>query len=183
MFQPLHGKDTNLWVAGIIVLALLIVGFVRTVFHRYFESVFKAIINFRLLRELYEEQDPGLTISAFALNINFLLTITLFIYLILQYTGFLVDSEGIVIYGVILAITLSLYILRYASLKALYFLFPHLEEINFYNFHFFLVHKVIGIAIIPFLLLLAFSGDIAELVGIYGIAGIASVLVLLHLAK
>ena len=181
--QPINEIDPNLWIAGIIVLALLIVGLVRVMSNRYFESLFKAIINYRLLRELYEEEDAGLTISAFALNSNFLLTTSLFVYLIVQYTGLAAVAKGIVTYAIILVITLCLYLVRYVSLKMLYFLFPHLEEINFYNFHFFLVHKAIGIAIIPFLLLLAFAGNIAAEVGIYGIAGIASLLLLLHLGR
>lgn len=183
MLQPVREPETKLWIAGVLLIALLIVGFVRVAFQRYVRSLFGAVFSMKLTEQLYDEQDQMLPFSAFALNINFLLTIGLLIFLILQQLPILPEPKGIRGYAVVLGIVSGLYFLRYLSMKALYFLFPHLEEVNFYNFHFFLLHKVAGIVMIPFLFLLTFSGEPIATIAIYGIVVIALFLLLLNYTR
>ena len=183
LLQPMVERDSKLWIAGILLLSLIIIGFVRVMFQRYVRTLFKALFNLKLASQLYEEQEMTMPFSAFALNINFLITVSLFIFLLLQQFSLTPVPNAIKGFGIVLGIVSGLYLLRYLSLKVLYALFPHLEEVNFYNFHFFLLNKVAGIAVLPFLFLMSFSGDLPEMISLYTVSGILALLLLLNYAR
>ncbi|PSR02520.1 MAG: hypothetical protein BRD50_07225 [Bacteroidetes bacterium SW_11_45_7] len=183
LIQQLKEKDSNLWIAGVLVIALLIIGFVRTVFQRYFRSLFQAIVNMKQAKQIYEEQVSGLSFSAFVLNINFLLTMSLFLHLIVQELMIPFPFDRLKGYALIFGIAMGLYLVRYISLKGLYFLFPQLQEADFYNFHFFLVNKIAGIVLIPFLFLIAFSGSLPALIAFYGSGALLAILLFVHFGR
>ncbi len=183
LLQQVREKDADLWMAGILVIALSIIGFVRTIFQRYFRSLFQAVVNMKQAKQIYEEQVSALSFSAFVLNINFLLTISLFLYLFVQELMFPFPFEQLKGYGLMLGIAIVLYFVRYVSLKGLYFLFPQLEEVDFYNFHFFLVNKIAGIVLIPFLFIIAFSGSLAASIAFYSSAGLLAILLVVHFGR
>lgn len=181
LLQPLQKRDNRLWIACVLIGALMIIGFVRVTFTRYLRTLLQSALTLKLARQLYEEQELTMPFSAFALNINFLLTISLLSYLLLKdYTSFSLPFSPFVNYAVILGIVTALYLLRYLSLKVFYFLFPHVEEVNFYNFHFFLLNKIAGLAVVPFLFLFSFSGEFAIEIAKYSLFIIGIVLGLTH---
>ena len=56
-----------------------------------------------------------------------------------------------------IAIVAGLYMLKYATLKFVSFLFSFRDEIDDYNFNFFIVYKLLGLCLIPVNLLIAYS--------------------------
>lgn len=183
LIQQVIDRKSHLWMAGILIVALLIVGFVRTIFQRYFRSLFQAVLSMKQAKQLYEEQGAAMPFSAFLLNINFLLTVSLLIYLFLQDMNIAFPFQQFKGYALIVSISVVLYFFRYVSLKALYFLFPQLVEVDFYNFHFFLVNKIGGVVLIPFLFLVAFSSNMPASIAFYSSGGLLAILLIIHFGR
>lgn len=106
-------------------------------------------------------------------NLFFIISAGVYAYLILQYYGLVsgFDSRMLIISSVLLVS--FIFIGKYAILKFTGWLTGYKEATNTYIFVIFLINKIIGVFLVPFIVIIAFSGavaaEIAALVSIMSI--------------
>ncbi len=149
-----------------ITIALLIYfALVRNGFSRYVKDLFGLFFRTSVKQRQIKEQLMQAPLPSLLLNILFFLSGGLFINLILQYlelsTGF--NFWLLLLYCVVgLALV---YIVKFITLKVCGWLFRLSDATDIYTFIVFTANKIIGIALLPFLILLSFSEGVVQQAG------------------
>ncbi|MEO6548415.1 MAG: DUF4271 domain-containing protein [Ferruginibacter sp.] len=143
----------------IIGLATLL-GVFRYLYTRYFNNLFRVFFNASLRQNQLTDQLLQAKLPSLLFNILFVFTGGIYIYLLLKYYHW-VNFEGF--WKVLLASTLSLgciYLIKFISLKFTGWLTGFEKITNTYVFIIFLINKILGILLIPFAIVIAFSNNI-----------------------
>ncbi len=163
--QPLRTAKSPAWHFYIILLATLLLTYIRINFFKEFNDLIQGLFNMTFAQQIQREQELSLPLSALLLNILFALSLSFYLYLIGSY--FPLRFSGFTLFMFILASVSLLSVLRYFFLKVAASVFPFRQELNFYNFNIFLVNKIMGIVLIPFLIILSFAPAGMMKLGIY----------------
>ena len=150
-------KDTIFYV---IVGMLLLLAFFRFFFPRYFTNLFRVFFNTSLRQSQLTDQLLQAKFPSLLLNIFFVISGGLFIYFLLQYYHWANDQNRWKMIGSCIGVLGLIYFLKYCILKFTGWVTGYKEETNTYIFIFFLINKIIGIFLVPFIILMAFA-DIA----------------------
>ena len=159
MARPHTFKDRT---ADFLVVAILIalLGIFRITNPSYFRNLFRAFRNPTLSTRQLREQLRQNSAATLVMDIFFCISLGLYLFFLLQYThrqgplgGY---PPGIIMLGCVL-LFIVVYLVRFLFLKFTGWVF-HIPEItDNYTFNVFLINKILGIAIIPFTIILAFG--------------------------
>ena len=151
--KPIESKDELFYLlAGIVLFA----GIVKALFPKYFNSIFQLFFQTSFRQKQTRDQLLQNNLASFLFNILFVICGGVYIGLIAHRYFF----QGIFIWWLILygaAVLGGVYFLKYIFLLFSGWIFNVREAANTYIFIVFLLNKIIGIVLIPFLLILAFS--------------------------
>ena len=133
---------------------------VRLVFGKYLSNLFTVFFRVSLKQKQIREQLMQSPLPSLLLNLFFVISGGVFVALLLRYYHYLrlVDIWHVMAYT-ILAIAV-MYILKFIILKLMGWIFYVSEATDTYIFAIFLVNKILGILLLPFVVLLAFSGPV-----------------------
>ncbi|MBX3252936.1 MAG: DUF4271 domain-containing protein [Chitinophagaceae bacterium] len=131
-------------------------GILRIGFPKYFQDVFVLFWRsaFRQKQIRDQLQQAGMTTLLF--NIFFVCSAAVFLYLLVYYINGTVSEPWLLFLICFVGIAV-LYICKYFILKLAGWMFGQEEITNGYIFIVFLINKVMGVLLIPFILILAFS--------------------------
>jgi hypothetical protein len=156
---------------------LLILGFVRTVFPRYFNNLFVLFLQTSLRQKQTKDQLLQDNLGSLFVNLLFLITTSIYAALVAQEKEWLTDPFWHIAFfsaGVLLAVYLGKFLfLRFAG-----WVFNAREASGQYTFTVFLVNKVLGVILIPFLFLMAFSSPSIQTVAFTVSLGLIAILLL-----
>ena len=136
----------------------LLVAFVRLVFPKYFNGLFLMLFQTSFRQKQTKEQMAQDHLPSLLLNIVFIISGGIYFEFILMRYG--LDQFSfwwLLLYST--SILSIIYVGKYIFLLFSGWIFNEKMAANTYIFVVFLVNKVIGIALIPFLLIIAFSSD------------------------
>ena len=140
------------------MMALLIFfALIRNGFSRYIKDLFKIFFRTTVNQRQIKEQLLQSPLPSLLLNIFFLLSVGMFVTLVMQYFKL---GQGYNFWMLFLYAVLGLagiYGVKYLSLKLLGWILQVSDSTDNYIFIVFATNKVMGIAILPFLVALAFS--------------------------
>lgn len=151
------------WLFIVLVLQLVLIAYLRISFSKYFEDLFNGFANISIAQQLAREQELSLPISSVLLNLNFVLSISIYGYLLVNHYDLTTSPDqltGTHQLQFFLLITLCiaiLYLSKYLTLKLVGAIFPVGEEMDDYSFNFFMILKIAGLVLIPFNYLVAYS--------------------------
>jgi hypothetical protein len=148
------GKEFLFYAIGILLLAL---GIFKTFYRSYFNNLFRVFFNTSLRQTQLADQLLQAKLPSFILNIFF--TISAGIYIWLLFTHFhppRLVSNRLLLPFCILSVAL-LYFIKYCLLKFMGWISDVRQATDNYIFVIFLVNKITGIILVPFIILLAFS--------------------------
>ena len=135
---------------------LLFLGFIRLVFSRYFKNVFKLFFQPSFRQKQTREQLPQNNLPSLLLNLFFVLSGGTYVSLLLQYYHLLQPG----FWRLLLYTTASLfviYLFRFILVKFAGWVFDVKGATEAYTFAVYLINKILGVILIPFTLLIAFS--------------------------
>jgi len=162
----------------LIVAILLLYGFINTIYPQYFPKLFSQFnqSTIRMLQNRDQLLQNGF--ASLTLNICFILSFSLMASLLIFNKHLLPISfwQG---YLYIALFFTTLYLGKYIFLEIAGAIFNTKELVKSYVFVVFMVNKVLGFLLVPFVLILAFARPMYYTVAIYGAAGV-SVLLLLY---
>lgn len=135
----------------------LILGFFRFFYTRYFNNLFRVFFNASLRQSQLTDQLLQAKLPSLFFNILFILSGGVYIYLILRYINWIPFEN---FWEVLFYATCSLgiiYLVKYITLKFTGWLTGYKEITNTYVFVIFLINKILGILLVPFIIIIAFS--------------------------
>ncbi len=163
----------------LILMLIFLFGFVNNVFPQYFSKLFKQFSQSSLRMIQYREQLLQNSLGSLIINICFILSFSLMSTLLIFNRHLLALSFWEGFFYISLFFTF-LYIGKYISLQIAGYVFNSKELVNTYIFVVFMINKVLGVLLVPFILVLAFAKPIFHP---YAIGGAALITVLLILYR
>lgn len=142
-----------------LVLLLLLFGLIRQAFPKYFYDLLQVFFRSTMKQKQLREQLLQSVIPSILLNGYFALSAGLYISFLLDHFNFPVDDNFWLQYLYCVLGLTCIYLGKFIALKITGWLFNVKEAAESYIFIVFIVNKMLGIFLIPFLILLAFTGE------------------------
>ncbi|MEO7960190.1 MAG: DUF4271 domain-containing protein [Ginsengibacter sp.] len=136
---------------------VLILGILKTTYRAYFNNLFRVFFNTSLRQTQLTDQLVQAKLPSFILNIFFAITGGIYVWLL--FTHYHPDSllSGKAMLLICIAAVGALYFLKFCILKFIGWLSTMQQVINSYIFIIFLINKIAGIILVPFIILIAFG--------------------------
>ncbi len=151
-----HRQDTKddlfYLMAGIVFL----LAFIRAAFPKYFRNLFVVFFQTTLRQKQTREQLLQDNLASLLINLLYFISVGLYVSLLIQYRHWSTGSFWLLALGCAL-ILLLVYLGKYLFLLFAGWVFNTKEAAGAYTFIVFMVNKVMGVILIPFLLILAFA--------------------------
>jgi hypothetical protein len=169
-FKSFKGKETLFYV---LIAFLLVFSLLRQAFPKYFSDLVRLLFRTTLKQKQIREQLMQNPLPSFLLNVFFVLSAGLYIDLLLNYYNEApIENFWLLFLYCSLALAL-VYSTKYIGLNLTGWLFNIKGATDVYLFIVFLINKVIGIFLLPFLVLLPFvGGDVARVILVISWCGI-----------
>lgn len=140
------------------LLGLLIaLAFLKVFFTRYFNSLFQVFFNTSLRQSQLTDQLLQAKQASLFFNLLFTLTAGAFIYQLLKHFNWQNDRDTLFLISICALLVALIYIVKYITLKTTGWLTGYADPADTYLFIIFLVNKILGIILIPFIVVMAFS--------------------------
>ena len=162
----------------LIVGILFLYGLINNLFPQYYPKLFSQFSQSSLRMLQNREQLVQNTVASMASNVNFILCFSLMSTLLI-FNRHLLPITFWEAYLYVSMFFLLLYLGKYICLQIVGFIFNVNDLISTYIFVVFLINKVLGILLIPFILILAFSSPFYYTIAIVG-AAILTLLLFLY---
>lgn len=153
--RPASGKETLFYLLSAFVLLL---AFVKTVYNRYFNNMFTVAFSASLKQKQLREQLMQAPLPSLFLNFLFVLVLGVYISFLIQKPvgGNFTNSYWLqVLYCIV--VVAGIYLVKFVAITFSGWVFNIKDATNVYLFIVFLVNKLIGIFLLPFLIVMAFA--------------------------
>lgn len=150
-----NSKDSLFY---LLVAILFYFALVRIFFEKYFNNLMTLFFRVSLRQQQIREQVLQTPLPSLLLNILFVISGGLFACYLLHYSRF---GEGVrfwILYLYCMATIATIYLVKFVVLKFIGWVFSISRATDIYIFVVFLVNKMLGIFLLPFLILITFSG-------------------------
>ncbi len=135
-------------------------GLIRLFFWKYLNTLFALFFRASMRQPQMREQALQTPLPSLLLNILFILTSGLYACFFIRYYHFAGQTEFWILYVYCILAMVVIYLTKYSLLKICGWVFNITKGADNYIFIVFLVNKILGIAFLPFVILIAFSGPI-----------------------
>ena len=139
--------------AGIILLF----GFFKVFYATYFNNIFRVFFNTSLRQNQLTDLLLQAKLPSLIFNLFFILTGGLYLWLLLNYYHFISEENNKKALAFCVFAIAFIYVIKFCVLKFVGWLTGTIESVDTYIFVIFLVNKITGIILIPFVILLAFA--------------------------
>jgi hypothetical protein len=131
----------------------------RQIFPKYFNDLFRLFFRTTIKQLQVREQLMQTPLPSLLLNIFFVVSAGLYISFLLQHTRLKpIDNFWLMSFYCMLGLSI-IYFIKFLGLKLSGWLFNIREAADSYVFIVFVINKMIGLLLLPFLIMLAFSQD------------------------
>jgi Domain of unknown function (DUF4271) len=139
---------------------VFLMGLIKAFFARYFTNLFKVFFNtsFRqsqLADQLLQAKLPSLFFNAF-----FIISGGVYIYFLLLQYKFITDIHQWTILASCISVLGLVYLAKFSTLKFTGWVTGYREVTDAYVFVIFLICKIIGVLLVPFIILMAFTDEV-----------------------
>ena len=151
------------WLIYLMAGVLLVLSIIRLSYRKYFSDLFRAFLNPTLSQRQLKDQLSQSPFPNFLLNIFFAIALGLYFYLVLYRQQVFPQAEPwLLIPGLVLMVSV-VYGFKYVMLRFCGWLFGNSELADAYIFILYLINKILGVLLVPFLVIIAFcSPEIAR---------------------
>jgi len=153
-FRKEKNEDVVFYVITGIVLLL---AFFRFFYNRYVINLFRVFFNTSLRQSQLTDQLLQAKLPSLLFNIFFVISAGMYVYALLLQYQLITEKDRWVMIGASTALIGVIYLLKYSTLKFTGWVTGLREATNTYVFVIFLINKIIGIFLVPFIIILTFS--------------------------
>lgn len=135
-----------------------ILGILRLIFSKYFQDLFRLVFrNTSFRQKQLREQMLQTPLASLLMNLFFVLVGGVYISFMLQYYERVIPGRFWTLTGMCTAAVALLYLLKFIVLKVTGWVFAVSDTMDAYSFIVFLVNKLLGLFLLPFIVLIAFA--------------------------
>lgn len=148
------GKEFLFYLLAIVILSLAIFKFIYT---KYFNNIFRLFFNSSLRQNQLADLLLQAKLPSLIFNIFFIIITGLYAWLLLEYYHQLKESNNYILIALSILFVGIIYSGKFLTLKLIGWISGMQAAADQYIFVIFLINKIMGILLIPFVVLLAFS--------------------------
>lgn len=141
----------------ILASLFLLLGLLRTIYSRYFTTIFRVFFNTSLRQSQLTDQLEQAALPSLLYNIFFVLSMGLYVYILYEHNNTVHDGVNWGYLGFAIMVVTICYLVKYMSLILIGWIINHQPEAKIYIFSIFLLNKIIGMLLLPFSMLIVFS--------------------------
>lgn len=154
-FEPVRHEKQQSWLFYLFLGLLFFIAFIRISYAKEFAELFAVFKPISINQQLFRDTLTGLKIASVWLNINFVVVVSIYVFLLSRYFHL---YDGSTQFLLLIAVTVTVLLsIRYSLLKMAASLFPFKKEISFYHFNELQINRLTGLLILPFVTFMAFS--------------------------
>ncbi len=157
----------------LITALVLLLAFLKFFYSRYFKNLFRIFFNTSLRQNQITDQLLQAKLPSFLFNIFFVISGGIYAYLLLSHYRLLNTGNRWIVVFASIGLMGTLYFIKYCILKFTGWITGLKEAVDTYVFVIFLINKIMGIFLVPFIVIFAFSDtpivNTAVLVSLIGI--------------
>jgi len=142
-----------------LIFLLILFGLLRRAFAKYFYDLFRVFFKTTLKQRQTQDQLLQSSLASVFMNSFFVLSAGLYANFLLQYFQLVISDNFWLQYAYCAGALATIYLVKYVGLKITGWLFNVSNATDSYIFIVFIINKMLGIFLLPFLLLLAFADD------------------------
>ena len=142
-----------------LIFLLILFGLLRRAFAKYFYDLFRVFFKTTLKQRQTQEQLLQSSLASVFMNSFFVLSTGLYVNFLLQYFQLVISDNFWLQYIYCAGALATIYLVKYIGLKITGWLFNVSNTTDSYIFIVFIINKMLGIFLLPFLLLLAFAAE------------------------
>jgi len=146
----------------IVLVLVLFFAFLRFLYERYFNNMFRVFFNTSLRQSQLTDQLLQAKQVSLLFNILFVLTGGLYIYFLLTHFNWLPGDRPVMGIGICTLSLALLYFFKYCGLRFTGWITGYNAAAGTYLFIIFLINKILGVLLIPFVIVVAFGKDILK---------------------
>ena len=155
-FKKVPDKDSIFYlIAGIVLL----LAFFKYLYSRYFTNLIRVFFNTSLRQSQLTDQLLQAKLPSLLYNLFFIISGGIFICLLLAYFHWSGNQNYWIIMVSCIGVLGLIYLLKFSLLKFTGWITGYREQTDAYIFIFFLMNKMIGIFLVPFIFFMAFAGQ------------------------
>jgi Domain of unknown function (DUF4271) len=145
------------------LLALvLFFAFLRFLYERYFNNMFRVFFNTSLRQSQLTDQLLQAKQVSLLFNILFILTGGLYIYFLLAHFKWLPANRPVMTIGICTVSLALLYFFKYCALRFTGWITGYNAAVSTYLFIIFLINKILGVLLLPFVIVVAFGKEVLQ---------------------
>ena len=143
----------------IIASLFLLLGLLRTLFSRYFTTMFRVFFNTSLRQNQLTDQLEQATVPSLLFNVFFTISMGLYLYFLYEHFNYNGQQTNWSYVSFCVVAVAVCYAVKYVTILFIGWLTGHQSEAKIYIFSVFLLNKIMGMALLPFTILIAFNSS------------------------
>lgn len=143
----------------LILLLVLLLALLRFFYSRYFNTLFRVFFNTSLRQSQLTDQLLQAKLPSLLFNIFFVASTGSYVYFLLQHYGIINRQQQWSFWWLSILAIAVIYFTKYTTLKFTGWVTGYTETTGTYVFIIFLISKIIGVVLLPFTILMAFSNS------------------------
>ncbi len=147
------GKEFTFYLISSIILLF---GFFKVFYSKYFNNIFRVFLNTSLRQNQLTDILMQSKLPSLIFNIFFAFISGLYIWLLLDYFKLITKASNTLLIFCVLAVGI-IYIIKFCVIKFIGWVTDMSDAADTYVFVMFLINKIIGVLLIPFVILIAFA--------------------------
>ncbi len=136
---------------------VLLLAFLKYFYNRYFTNLFRVFFNTSLRQSQLTDQLLQAKLPSLLFNLFFVISGGLYVYMLLSHYQMIPEENKIVLFLSSVAILGLIYLVKFCTLKFTGWITGLTDVTNTYVFIVFLINKIIGIFLVPFIVILSFA--------------------------
>lgn len=157
--EEIHRPNSKDSLFYLIVAILFFFASIRISFEKYFQNLLTLFFRVSLRQQQIREQVLQTPLPSLLLNILFVISAGLYACFLLHYSRWGAGINFWVLYLNCMGLLAAIYLVKFVVLKFIGWVFSISRATDIYIFIVFLVNKMLGIFLLPFLIVIIFSGQ------------------------
>ena len=143
------------------LLAMMaVLAFLRFFYTRYFNNLFRVFFNTSLRQSQLTDQLIQAKLPSLFFNIVSFVSGGLFVYFLLIYFQWIIAAGTLTFVSACVGCMAAIYLIKFFTLKFIGWVTGYKEITNTYIFIIFLINKILGILLLPFIVIMAFCDPV-----------------------
>lgn len=137
------------WITILLLLAIILLASVRTTYSKYISNLFQSLVKNSTFSRMFREKNYPILHGAFRLEAFFYITVSIFLYQVIQYFQLTLANKNFTFYATSLTVVLSYFFVKKIVYSILGLVFESVLETREYLFNMDNFNRTLGLVLFP----------------------------------